>query len=138
MRENHTATTMRPSGWRTAAVISPSAPVPGSKLVAGEPLKLKRAIRLRATLLAKVNRPAAITLPSGWGMTTLTASFVPGAGTKVGSSCPGVGVGVGVGAEARTALMDPLRRKTKTRKTRRNGERCTRESIASAPDNFHN
>src|SRR6266853_1657828 len=97
-------------------------------------------MRLRTILLASVNRTAAITLPSGWGMTTFTASFVPGAGTKVVSSCPGVGlgVGVGVGAAARTALIDPLRTRTKTRKTGRNGERCTKESIALTPNNFHN
>src|SRR5947207_15843864 len=97
-----------------AVVISPSAPVPGSKVVSSEPLKLKRAIRLRATLLAKVKRPAAITLLSGWGMTTFTASFVPGAGAKVAASWRGVGVGGGV--PARTALMDRLRVRREERK----------------------
>ena len=82
-------------------------------------LKLKRAIRLRPTLFARVKRPATITFPSGCGITTFTASFVPGAGTKDASMRPGVGVGVGA------AITAPPRPRKKRRKRRGNGVRCT-------------
>ena len=64
----------------------------------------------------------------------------PKRGDESGVELPGCGrgVGVGVGAAARTALTAPLRTRTNTRKTRGNGERCTRQSIASARNNFHN